>query len=194
LFFFNALAVGNRFALCEAEGRKDKWINNTASLSSRKELTEMFIRRLYIVIGLVLALGFFFGIVAYAQDTTQVMTIRFSAPVQIPGGTLPAGTYQFKPEESADGIVRVFDADETRLCATLRTIAAERSVTDEDLVVTVPAAESGKPNFLVEWFYPGRLVGRELVYSAEQEQQIAEATSRTSVGIQVPDGTPVSGN
>jgi len=154
----------------------------------------MRIRRLYIVIGFVLAFGMFLGIVAFAQDTNQGMTIKFSAPVQIPGGVLPAGTYQFKPTESDENVVQVFNDAGTRLSATLPTTAAERSITDEDLVVTVAGWESGAPSYLVKWFYPGSLVGRELVYSAEQEQQVAQAASRTSLGTQVPDGTPVRGN
>jgi len=122
------------------------------------------------------------------------MTIRFSAPVQIPGGVLAAGTYQFKPTEFDDSVVQVFNDDGTRLCATLQTIPTERSITDEDLVFTLAATEPGNPNFLVKWFYPGSLVGHELLYSERQERQIAEATSRTSVGTQIPDGTPVGSN
>ena len=162
----------------------------------------MNIRKIYIAIGLILAFGMFCGIAAYAKDTvqehtqdpTQQVTIRFSAPVQIPGGMLAAGTYQFKPTDSDDGIVRIFNADGTRLCATLQTVSAERLITDEDLVITAVSPESSNPSFLVKWFYPGRLVGREVLYSDEQEEQVAEATSRTSIGSQVPDGTPVSGN
>jgi len=154
----------------------------------------MNIRKVYILVGLLLAFGLFFGIVAYAQDATSGMTIRFSAPVQIPGGILAAGTYQFKSTESDEGVVRVFNADGTRLCTVLHTIPAERSITDEDLVITVAATESGNPNFLVKWFYPGSLVGQELVYSDKQEQQIAESASRTSVAMQIPDGTPIAAN
>lgn len=151
-------------------------------------------RKLYIAIGLILAFGFFFEIAAHADDTSQKMTIRFSAPVQIPGQVLPAGTYRFEPTESDERLVRIFNADGTRLYATLQTISVQRSITDEDLVITVAAPESGNPNFLVDWFYPGSLVGRELVYSTEQEKHIARATARTSVGSEVLDGTPVDGN
>ena len=162
----------------------------------------MSTRNIYIAIGLILAFGMFCGIVAYAQDTAegstqdanQDVTIRFDAPVQIPGGVLPAGTYQFKPVDSDEGVVQVFNANGTSLRATLQTVAAERLITDEDLVVTVAGPNSSNPSFLVKWFYPGRLVGREVLYSDEQEQQVAEATSRTSVGSQVIDGTPVNGN
>ena len=154
----------------------------------------MFIRKLYIAIGVVIAFGLFFGIVAYAQDSTHEMTIRFSAPVQIPGGMLPAGTYRFEPTETADGVVRIFNADGTRLCATLQTVTAERSITDEGLVITVTAPDSSNPSFLAKWFYPGSLVGHELVYSGEQGRRIAETTSRTSVATQVLDGTPLGSN
>ena len=154
----------------------------------------MEIRKIYIALGLILAFGIFCGIVAYAQDTTQAMTIRFSAPVQIPGKVLPAGTYQFKPAESDESVVRIFSGDGTHLYATLQTVTAERSITDEDLVMTVGALDSTNPSFLVKWFYPGNLIGRELVYSGEQQQQVTHMTSRTSVATQLPYGTPVDGN
>ena len=151
----------------------------------------MFIRKLYIVVGLVLALGFFFEIMAHAEDTTQEIAIRFSAPVQIPGQVLSAGTYLFKPAESGGTVVQIFNADRTHLYATLQTIAAERPIAEEDLVITVASPASSNPNFLVKWFYPGSLAGHEFVYSGEQRQQIAEATSRTSIGTELPDGTLV---
>ena len=154
----------------------------------------MFIRKLYIVVGLVLALGFFFEITAHAEDTTQEMAITFDASVQIPGQVPPAGTYLFEPGESDETVVQIFSADRTRLYATLPTIAAERPITDEDLVITVAAADSSNPNFLVKWFYPGSLVGHEFVYSGEQQQQITEATSRTSISTELPDGTLVGAN
>ena len=154
----------------------------------------MFIRKLYIVVGLVLALGFFFEIMAHAEDTTQEIAITFNAPVQIPGHVLAAGTYLFEPQESDETVVQIFNADRTRLYATLQTLAAERSITDEDLVITVAAPDSSNPNFLVKWFYPGSLVGHEFVYSGEQQQQIAEATSRTSISTELPDGTLVGAN
>lgn len=87
---------------------------------------------------------------------------------------LAAGTYLFKPGESDETVVQIFNADRTRLYATLQTIAAERSITDEDLVITVAAPDSSNPNFLVKWFYPGSLVGHEFVYCGEQQPE-AEA-------------------
>jgi len=154
----------------------------------------MFIRKLYIVVGLVLALGFFFEIMAHAEDSTQEITIRFGRPVQIPGQVLPAGTYLFRPADFGDSVVQIFNADRTRLYATVQTIAVQRPITDEDLVITVAAPNSSDPNFLVKWFYPGSLVGHEFVYSGGQQQQIAEAPSRTSIGSELPDGTLVGAN
>jgi len=119
--------------------------------------------KLYVVIGLILAFGLLFGIVAYAENTSPQMMIRFSAPVHIPGQVLPARTYLLKCTNLDESVVRIFNADGTRLYATLQAIPAGRSITDEDLVITVAAPDSDSPNFLVKWFYPGSLVGRELV-------------------------------
>jgi hypothetical protein len=67
----------------------------------------MRILKLYIAIGLILALGMFFEIAAHAEDTNQEVTISFNAPVKIPGQVLPAGTYRFKPVQSDERVVRI---------------------------------------------------------------------------------------
>jgi len=66
--------------------------------------------KLYIVIGLILAFGLLFGIVAYAENTSPQMMIRFSAPVHIPGQVLPARTYLLKCTNLDESVVRIFNA------------------------------------------------------------------------------------
>jgi hypothetical protein len=53
-----------------------------------------------------------------------------------------------------------------------------------DVTVTLASVEAGNPEYLVKWFYPGRLIGHRFVYSKQQEQQIAQAPQQTFVASQ----------
>lgn len=143
----------------------------------------MKIHKLYIVLGLMIALGVFFELAAHADDTNEFTKITFSAPVQVPGRVLPAGTYIFQQAEPNDDLnfIQIFNADRTTLYATLQTVSAERSEATGDTAITLAEPENGYP-VLVKWFYPGRLDGHEFVYRKPQEQEIAHAKQETFVG------------
>src|SRR6478672_294540 len=64
---------------------------------------------------------------ASAQTRNKRTTVKFSAPVEIPGAgaqVLPAGTYVFRllDSQSDRHIVQVFNADESHLYATILAI------------------------------------------------------------------------
>lgn len=143
----------------------------------------MKIHKLYIVLGLMIALGVFFELAAHADDTNEFTKITFSAPVQIPGRVLPAGTYIFQQAEPNDDLnfIQIFNADRTTLYATLHTVSATRSEATGDTAITLAEPENGYP-VLVKWFYPGRLDGHEFVYRKPQGQEIAHAKQETFVG------------
>jgi hypothetical protein len=138
----------------------------------------MRINKLYIVVGLIFAFGLFFAIAAHADERNQETLISFTAPIEIPGQVLPAGTYRFQLAEPGDELqmVRIYNADGTVLYATLQTISTQRSRLADDVVVTLAAPKSGGPNYLVKWFYRGNTDGHEFVYSKQQEQEIAQTT------------------
>jgi len=156
----------------------------------------MRINRLYIALGFVIAFAMFFEIAAHADETNELTRITFNAPVQIPGQVLPAGTYIFeKADPNGDqNLVRIFNADRSVLYATLQTVSAERREPTGDVAITMAAPESGGPEMLVRWFYPGELTGHELMYSKQQERQIAHAKEETVVGDRVLPGSEPSGN
>lgn len=145
----------------------------------------MKIHKLYIVLGLLLALGVFFELAAHADETNEFTKITFGAPVQIPGRVLPAGTYIFQQAEPNDdlNLIQVFNADRTTLYATLQTVPVERLDATGDTAITLAEPENGQP-VLVKWFYPGRLTGHEFVYPKQQEQKITQAKQETFVGNQ----------
>jgi hypothetical protein len=136
----------------------------------------MKINKLYIVIGLIFAFGLFFAIAAHADERNQETLISFSAPIQIPGQVLPAGTYRFQLADPGEDLqmVRIYNADGTVLYATLQTVSTQRSRLADDVVVTLAAPKFGGPEYLVKWFYRGNADGHEFVFSKQQEQEIAQ--------------------
>ena len=143
----------------------------------------MRIHKLYIVLGMLLAFAVFFELAAHADEANEATTITFSAPIQIPGQVLPAGTYVFQQAEPNDNLnlVQIFNADRSVLYATLETIPAERTEATAHTTIMLAEPETGNP-VLVRWFYPGRLTGHEFVYPKAQEQKIAQARQETYVG------------
>jgi len=140
----------------------------------------MRIHKLYILLGLLLAFGLFFELAAHADEANQATMISFSAPVEIPGQVLPAGTYLFQlANTNGDlNLVQIFNADHSVLYATLQTVATERPEPASDTAITLAEPESGNPA-LMKWFYPGELIGHQFVYSKEQERAIAQAPQET---------------
>src|ERR1700739_3179945 len=122
----------------------------------------MKINKSYIVVGLIIAFSLFFELAAHADELDQATTITFSAPIQIPGQVLPAGSYLFKlADGDSDRIVQIFNADRTVLYATLQTIATERQEPTGHTVVALAEQGAGQPDALVKWFYPGDETGHE---------------------------------
>src|ERR1700746_190653 len=135
----------------------------------------MKINKFYIVLGLLVAFGMFFEIAAYADESNEFTKVTFSAPVQIPGQVLPAGTYTFQRANNDDlDLIQIFDADRTALLATVQTVSRDPLQATWDNAIPLAEQESGNPPLLVKWFYPGRLTGHEFVYSKEQEHEIAQ--------------------
>ena len=94
-------------------------------------------------------------------------------PQRFPAKFCPAGTYLFKlADPNHLDLVQIFNA-------TLQTITAERSKPTGDTVVVLAQQPEGKPETLVKWFYPGNPAGHELVYSKQEEQQLAQAQQQT---------------
>jgi hypothetical protein len=157
-------------------------------------MNKMKIHKLYILLGLLIALGMFFELTAHADESSESTKITFSAPVQIPGQVLPAGTYLFQQADpNGDlNLVQIFNADRSVLYATVQTVSAERSEPAAHTAITLTEPETGNP-VLVNWFYPGRLIGHEFVYSKQQEQQIAQARLETFVGGQITRSAEAAG-
>lgn len=121
---------------------------------------------------------------AHADEENEATRLTFTAPVEIPGHVLPAGTYIFEEVGNVDfpNMIRVFNADHTKLCATLQTIPVDRMQITGKPAIAVTEPVHGQPPVLVEWFYGDRLTGHELMYPKQQEREVLQASKENFVG------------
>ena len=136
----------------------------------------MITRKVVAVLGL--ALGFLIMLpVARASETDQATQLTFSQSVQIPGRVLPAGTYWFVV--SQPDVIQIFNSDQSTLVATLQTISSEHLEAVDKTEITLADRGPMQPQAIVRWFYPGRSIGHEFLYSRQFRKEIAQANLRT---------------
>jgi hypothetical protein len=118
---------------------------------------------------------------ARADEWNKKTILTFSGPVQIPGVTLPAGSYVFKLADIPGNrhVVQVFDKDEKKIYTTMLAIPNERLEPSDDPVVLFSERASGSPQAIKVWFYPGNRVGNEFVYPKTQAMRIAKETHQS---------------
>jgi hypothetical protein len=114
---------------------------------------------------------------ARADEWDKLTYFTFSGPVQVPGATLPAGTYMFKIADGASNrhVVQIFSKDGKKLFRTLLAIPDERLKPSETPIVMFAERAAGTPQAVKAWFYPGRTIGDEFVYPRQQAIAIARA-------------------
>lgn len=149
----------------------------------------MKINKVAVLLGLVIASVLFWEVAAHASQANQATKLTFNEPVEIPGQILPAGTYLFRlaSEEDMDNI-RIFNADGTRVIATIRTISAERGDRADSAVLVMAKQAAGRPDALIKWFYAGYTDGHEFVYPNTEEQQLAQDQQYTVVSQDTTEG------
>ncbi len=128
---------------------------------------------------------------ASAQPSDRSTIVTFSAPVSLPGLTLPAGRYLFKLADSQTNrnIVQVFDKDRTKIFATILAIPAERNEPADETVITFNESPANAAPAVRYWYYPGEKRGQEFAYPKSQAVMIANAahTSVLSVDADATD-------
>ena len=148
----------------------------------------MKINKVALLIAFAIASVLFLEVAAHADEMDQSIKITFSQAIQIPGQVLPAGTYLFKLADPNNlDVVHIFNSEGTRLYATLETITAERRKPSGHTVVTLGEQPDGRPETFVKWFYPGSTSGHELVYSKQEEQQLAQDRQQTVMAKQTAE-------
>lgn len=115
---------------------------------------------------------------AQADDFTKLSLLTFSGPVDVPGITLPAGSYRFELADPTTSrrVVRVSDKDGAKSYGMFLSIPNQRMKPSDKPVVMFKEAAAGAPPAVQVWFYPGETYGYEFAYPHDQALKIAKAT------------------
>ena len=133
------------------------------------------------------------GISVGAQDFNihEKTFLTFSNSVEMPGMTLPAGTYTFKLADTPSrNVVQVLSQDEKQVHGQFLFIQAERPEVTGDTVITFRETREGTTPAIQYWYYPGERIGKEFIYSKDQAMKISARTGATVM----TEGGPVSAN
>lgn len=115
-----------------------------------------------------------------ADEEDKATKLTFSEPVEVPGQVLSAGTYWFTlaDSESDRNLVQIWNADRTRLVATVLAIPDYRMQPAGRTIIHFEERPSGSPEAIHSWFYPGDNFGLEFVYPKTRATQFAKQTSQ----------------
>lgn len=101
---------------------------------------------------------------ARANKSDHKTVVTLSAPVEIPGRVLVAGTYVFKTVNDEMNVVQILNKREDRVVATMFAIPEEASKNLTTPMLTLSETRKGAPEEIRSWFYPGDNMGWEFVY------------------------------
>ena len=130
---------------------------------------------------------------ASAVTYDKLAFLTFSAPVQIPGVTLSAGTYRFRltnPETSRN-VLQVLSNDGSTVYAMFHTMYDSRTSLTEDPVVTFKETPADVPLAVRSLFYGGEYRGYEFVYPKGGPIMIAEVVPQPEITYTPYPAAPV---
>jgi hypothetical protein len=133
-----------------------------------------------------------FAAAAQADTAFNKRTVvTFTQPVEIPGQVLPSGTYTIELYESFGNrhIVRVYNADRSKLIATVLAIPNQRLTPTGDTVMKFAERPGNAPDALKAWFYPGENSGQEFVYPKARAVELAQVTHENVPAIETAPAT-----
>lgn len=124
---------------------------------------------------------------AAADTWNERTTLTFSAPVMVPGATLPAGSYVFElvtPRTDHHALrIRHAGGDQVVI---VQTVPLKRLDPKGDVVLRFDPTDAGTAPALRGFFYPGSLYGHELVYSNDEATRIASRTRTLVLAAERP--------
>ncbi|SRR5215208_1900392 len=116
---------------------------------------------------------------AEAQPADYRTYFTFSAPVTLPGVTLPAGKYIFRlaDPDSSRKVINVLSADGKKSLAMLHTIPNQATKAPKDAEIRFMETSAKVPPPVKTWWYAGKAIGYEFIYPRKQALELAKATS-----------------
>jgi len=151
-----------------------------------------------IATALVLAVVAVFTTKVLAQETNthEITYLTFSNSVELPGVTLPAGTYTFRLADTPSrNVVQVLDRDQKNVMGQWLFVQAERPEVTDDTVIMFKESPEGTTPAVQYWYFPGEKIGKEFIYPKNQAAKIAARTHqkvRTEEGYVTADTTVAS--
>jgi len=135
-------------------------------------------------------------VLAQNTNTQELTYLTFSNTVEMPGVTLPAGTYTFRLADTPSrNVVQVLDRDQKNVMGQWLFVQAQRpQATDDTVIMFKEKAENATPA-IQYWYYPGETIGKEFIYPKDQAQKIASRTGqkvRTEGGYVTADNASAS--
>jgi hypothetical protein len=119
---------------------------------------------------------------AHAQTMDSRTEFTFNQPVEMPGVTLPPGTYIFRFADTSSGksVMQVQAKDaSSKQYGFFLTISAQRPRASNDAELRFLETPAGQPAAVKTWWYPGNTTGREFIYPKSQARRLAQATNQT---------------
>ncbi len=134
----------------------------------------------------ILALGV--ATAAHADEWNKLTYLTFSGPVNMPGITLPAGTYRFElmDPDNSRRVIRVSNKDGSKNYGIFLSISDQKLEPSDKPVVMFSEMPAGSPQAIRAWFYPGETIGYEFVYPRNQAMKIAAATHQSVLAMNEP--------
>jgi hypothetical protein len=131
--------------------------------------------RMLVLVACLVCLSALLAPTANADEVDQKTTITFSKPVELPGISLPAGTYVFKMLDyvSDQDLVEVLSQDEQHVLGIFRTIPDYRLNNTTDTSIIFEERASNAPSAIKEWFFPDKHYGHEFVYPEAEAHELA---------------------
>lgn len=129
-----------------------------------------------------------------ADDLNQATRLTFNKAIRIPNGVvLQPGTYWFTVgnDVTDQNVVRVTDANGSPI-TTLLVASADRLTPKDHTTLKLAEGAPNRPYTLVEWYYPGRLIGHEFLYSPQRENQISEEKQITVQAMPAFNGRQIA--
>src|SRR5262245_14455358 len=104
---------------------------------------------------------------AQGQPIDSRTEFTFNQPVEMPGVTLPPGTYVFRFVDGTTGrkVMQVQAKDaSSKTYGMFLTISAQRPQASDDAELRFLETPAGQPAAVKTWWYPGNTIGREFIY------------------------------
>jgi LPXTG-motif cell wall-anchored protein len=115
---------------------------------------------------------------AMAGEWDKKTTFTFSQPIDMPGFTLPAGTYVFVVADipSSRHVIRVYNKDENHLYGTVLALPNLKLKATGKTDLRFAERTKGQPEAVRAWFFPGDSWGHEFVYPKKKAVELAQVT------------------